>query len=295
VGGWRGRSMATAARVGTLRRAMILSSGSPTLADGGEWLLAATACALYVLAALPQPAMRRLSAAALVGAWVLHLLLLVIHIGGVGYTEPGARLGFGPVLSMTVWLLIAVHTLESRFLPLPSVRVALGVAGALAVLTAAVFPGELRAVHSRLAPVHFALGVASYGLFAVAVLHAAMLDAAERRLRAGGPIRASSNGLGMPLLQLERITFRFVQAGFVVLTATLALGAATAGGWRWDHKSVFALLGWGVFAALLAGRQWRGWRGRQATRWLYAGAALLLLAYVGSRFVFEVVLGRPVA
>jgi ABC-type uncharacterized transport system permease subunit len=58
---------------------------------------------------------------------------------------------------------------------------------------------------------------------------------------------------------------------------------------------VFSLLGWAVFAALLAGRHWRGWRGQRATRWLYAGAVLLLLAYVGSRFVFEVVLGRGVS
>jgi ABC-type uncharacterized transport system permease subunit len=44
----------------------------------------------------------------------------------------------------------------------------------------------------------------------------------------------------------------------------------------------------------LGGRWISGWRGRQATRWLYAGAALLLLAYAGSRFVLEVVLGRTV-
>jgi ABC-type uncharacterized transport system permease subunit len=62
--------------------------------------------------------------------------------------------------------------------------------------------------------------------------------------------------------------------------------------WRWDHKSVFSLLGWATFAMLLGGRQAFGWRGRRATRWLYTGAALLLLAYVGSRFVLEVVLGR---
>ena len=35
-----------------------------------------------------------------------------------------------------------------------------------------------------------------------------------------------------------------------------------------------------------------GVRGRTARRVLYAGATLLLLAYVGSRFVLEVVLGR---
>jgi ABC-type uncharacterized transport system permease subunit len=239
-----------------------------------------------------MPALRRLSAAALIGAWVLHLLLLVIDIGGVGQPLAGARLGFGPVLSMTVWLMIAVHTFESRFLPVPSVRLALGLAGALAVVTAALFPGDVRPVSSPLAPLHFALGVGCYGLFAAAVLHAAMLDAAERRLRAGGAGRAAGGALGMPLLQLERVTFRFVEAGFAVLTAALIMGTVTAGHWRWDHKSVFSLLGWCVFAALLLGRHQRGWRGRRATRWLYVGAFLLLLAYVGSRFVFEVLLGR---
>jgi ABC-type uncharacterized transport system permease subunit len=43
---------------------------------------------------------------------------------------------------------------------------------------------------------------------------------------------------------------------------------------------------------LIVGRHLRGWRGRHATRWVYAGALLLLLAYVGARFVIEVVLQR---
>jgi ABC-type uncharacterized transport system permease subunit len=46
---------------------------------------------------------------------------------------------------------------------------------------------------------------------------------------------------------------------------------------------------------LIVGRIWRGWRGRQATRWLYAGTLMLLLAYVGSRFVLEVLLQRHAA
>jgi ABC-type uncharacterized transport system permease subunit len=73
------------------------------------------------------------------------------------------------------------------------------------------------------------------------------------------------------------------------------LGVWFANPWRWDHKKVFSLLGWVVFAALLAGRRAFGWRGLRATRWLYAGAGLLLLAYVGSRFVIEVLLHRSVA
>jgi ABC-type uncharacterized transport system permease subunit len=257
----------------------------------GALLLLATAVALYALAALPWAPLRRFSAAALAGGWLLHALLLVVDIAGIGQNSAGARLGFGPVLSLTVWLVIAVYEIESRMVPLPTVRKGLGLAGLLAVLVGATFPGEFRPLSSPVAPLHFVLGVAAYALFGAAVLHAVLLDTAERRLRAGGPRLGSSTGL--PLLQLERLTFRFVQAGFAALTATLVLGFVSTVHWRWsDHKAVFSLLAWAVFAALLAGRSFRGWRGRQATRWLYVGAALLLLAYVGSRFVFEVLLGR---
>ena len=273
---------------------MILSSASPTLAPGGGLLLAGVALVLYGLAAVPWPPLRRLSSAALLGAWVLHLLLLV-DIAGLGQVVPGARLGFGPVLSMTVWLVIAVYAVESRLVPLPAVRQWLGLAGVGAVLLAALFPGDAKPLHSALAPLHFVLGVGSYGLFGAAVLHALLLDAAERRLRsAPSPARAvPGQSMGMPLLQLERLTFRFVEAGFAALTATLVLGVMSTVHWRWgDHKAVFSLLAWGVFAALLLGRHLRGWRGRQATRWLYLGALLLLLGYAGSRFVLEVLLGR---
>jgi len=216
----------------------------------------------------------------------------VLDISGLGRGGAGAHLGFGPVLSLTVWLVLAVHTLESRLVPQPNVRRVLALLGVGAVLLAWAFPGESRShTASPLAPLHWVLGVGSYGLFGAAVLHAAMLDAAETRMRQH--VGASARAFGMPLLQLERLTFRFVDAGFVVLSAALLLGVVTTSQWHWDHKTVFSLMGWAVFATLLAGRRLRGWRGRRATRWLYAGAALLLLAYAGSRFVMEVVLGRP--
>jgi ABC-type uncharacterized transport system permease subunit len=58
---------------------------------------------------------------------------------------------------------------------------------------------------------------------------------------------------------------------------------------------VFAVISWVLFAALLVGRSWRGWRGKTALRFTLAGFATLALAYVGSRFVLEVVLHRGLA
>jgi ABC-type uncharacterized transport system permease subunit len=250
------------------------------------------ALAAYGAAALVGERFSHALRVALLAGWIAHAVAIFVDIAGIGSEVVAARFGFAPALSMTVWLVLAVYVVESRFLPLPSARRTLALLGVVVVALAWMFPGEVRPqVASRWAPVHWALGIASYGLFGAAVLHAAMLNRAERLMRSSSMMAANSTK-SMPLLQLERMTFRFVAAGFIVLSAAIVLGAWFASPWRWDHKTVFSMLGWLVFAGLLAGRRAFGWRGPVATRGVYAGAGLLLLAYVGSRFVLEVLLHR---
>ena len=262
-------------------------------APWGVAVFAATALA-YVLAALPDERSGAWAARALTAGWLLHAVTVVLDTLSVDPEgSVGARFGFAPVLSATVWLVLAVYVVESRFLPLPGVRRTFAMLGAAVVLLSFAFPGDIRApATSPWAPLHWLLGVASYGLFGAAVLHASLLDGAERRMRLKRSVEATGP-MGLPLLRLERLTFRFVDAGFIVLTAAVVLGIAFLPHWRWDHKTVFSLLGWLVLAGLMIGRHVSGWRGRLATRWLYVGAGLLLLAYAGSRFVFEVLLHRP--
>jgi ABC-type uncharacterized transport system permease subunit len=273
---------------------MILSFGSlsPVLA-----VPSAVALAAYLAAAtLSERAGVWLRVAFVIG-WIAHAMAIVVDVAGIGSELPGARFGFAPALSATLWLVLAVHAVESRFVPLPSVRRTLALLGALVVALAWWFPGESRPhAGSPWAPLHWVLGIASYGLFGAAVLHAALLSNAERKMRRK---RLDVSGamapqpLGLPLLRLEKLTFEFVEAGFWVLSATIALGWWFSNPWRWDHKTVLSILAWVVFAGLLAGRHAVGWRGRRATGALYAGAVLLMLGYVGSRFVFEVLLQRP--
>ncbi|HWH75622.1 MAG TPA: cytochrome c biogenesis protein CcsA [Methylibium sp.] len=246
----------------------------------------------YGMAALKRQS--RWMAAALGIGWAAHGLAILLHAFGVGEVDPGMRFGFAPALSATLWLVIMVYAIESRYVPLAGVARGLALLGAAVVVLAVVFPGELRPhAGSPWAPVHWVLGIASYGLFGAALLHAALLRRAEARMR-GRALGADAPPapLGLPLLGLEKLTFHFVAAGFVALSATLLLGWWFASPWHWDHKTVFSMLAWAVFAALLIGRRAFGWRGRRATRWLYAGGALLLLAYAGSRFVIEVLLHR---
>jgi ABC-type uncharacterized transport system permease subunit len=291
---------------------LLTSAGWPMTVASAVALLAYAAAVLLASRALPSagapapPVDATARPAALEGTlltlgWLAQGIAIAVHAAGLDLDPPGTRFGFAPALSVTVWLVLAVYAIESRVLPLPALKRVLALLGGAAVALALAFPGDLRPhAGSPWAPIHWVLGIASYGLFGAAVLHAALLGNAERRLRlkpgAGGPARPDARGMfGLPLLRLEKLTFRFVDAGFVVLSATVLLGWWFSDPWRWDHKSVFSLLAWAVFAALIGGRRTFGWRGKKATRWLYAGAGLLLLAYVGSRFVLEVLLQRGAA
>ncbi len=205
--------------------------------------------------------------------------------------------GFAPALSVTAWLVLTVYAVERQMFPHLEARWALAGLGAAAVVLALLFPGSaLHMTASPWLPLHWALGISSYGLFAAAVVHAWLMMRAEKQIR-----QASEPQAGVPLLTLERLTFRFVTAGFILLSATLLAGllfsdtlyGAGRGG-RWDHKTVFSIMAWLVFAFLLLARSRFGWRGRKAVRILYTGSLLLLLAYAGSRFVLEVVLGRSI-
>jgi len=254
-------------------------------------MAAAGAAAAYAVLALALP---RWSARALrslvLAAWLLHGLTLADGLLG----SP-ARFGFAPALSMTVWLVLTVYAVERRLFPQLRAHWALAALGSVAVIFSLLFPGSSYArIASPWLPLHWALGIASYGLFAAAVVHGWLMLRAERAMR-----HAEQNDAGVPLLTLERLTFRFVEAGFVLLSATLLVGwlfAETLYGpglaWKWNHKTVFSILAWLAFAGLLAGRARLGWRGPQAVRVLYLGAGLLLLGYVGSRFVLEVILKR---
>ncbi|ABM38677.1 cytochrome C assembly family protein [Polaromonas naphthalenivorans] len=259
--------------------------------DGWGLAAAAGAATAYAVLALATP---RLGEGALRGlllaAWGLHAVTLVEALLG---TPP--RFGFAPALSMTVWLVLTVYAVERRLFPQLQAHWALAGLGSAAVILAMIFPGtSYHVIASPWLPLHWALGIASYGLFAAAVVHGWLMVRAERSIR-----QAGQNHAGVPLLTLERLTFRFVEAGFVLLSATLLVGWLFAEtlygpglGWKWDHKTIFSLLAWAAFAGLLIGRARMGWRGLKAVRVLYLGAALLLLSYAGSRFVLEVILRR---
>ena len=141
---------------------------------------------------------------------------------------------------------------------------------------------------------HVAVALVSYALFVVAAVQALILMGLEKRLhrRLPDPGRDSLP----PLLTLERFLFRLVTTGFVLLTLTLVSGMLFSEqlfgrAMVFNHKTVWSVLGWLTFGGLLWGRWRYGWRGRVALRWILAGTLFVFLAYLGSKFVLEVLLG----
>lgn len=263
------------------------------LAFSNAWGFAAAAGAAIAYAVLAGAAPRLgegMQRSLILTAWLLHALTLIEALLG---TPP--RFGFAPALSMTVWLALTVYAIERRLFPQLKAHWVLAGMGSAVVVLSVVFPGtSYHVIASPWLPLHWALGIASYGLFAAAAVHGWLMVRAERSMR-----QAAQISTGVPLLTLERLTFRFVEAGFVLLSATLVVGWLFAEtlygpglGWKWDHKTVFSLLAWAAFAGLLVGRARMGWRGLKAVRVLYLGTGLLLLSYAGSRFVLEVILRR---
>ena len=213
------------------------------------------------------------------------------------FSGDGMRFSFAIAISAMLWLAAAIYWIENLRSRLESIQaLVLALAGLSSLLPIAFDKTHsLPLAHSLGFRLHFVAGMAAYSLFALAALQAFFLNIAERRLHN----RSISRGVAAfpPILVLEFMLFRMVSVGFLLLTAAVGSGLLFSDQLfgkplSFDHKTLFALVSWMIFAALLAGRHYFGWRGKIAQRWLFSGFFALLLAYVGSRFVLEIILGR---
>jgi ABC-type uncharacterized transport system permease subunit len=100
-----------------------------------------------------------------------------------------------------------------------------------------------------------------------------------------------------PLMVMENLLFKIITLGFILLTVTLASGMFFSEHifgmpLQFNHKTVFSFASWVIYAGLLFGRYQYGWRGLIAIRWTLVGFILLMLAYIGSKFILQVLLQK---
>ncbi|MBS0307726.1 MAG: cytochrome c biogenesis protein CcsA [Proteobacteria bacterium] len=259
------------------------------------------AALLYtVCAGLPSPYRKTITTVTLVG-WLLHGMAL-----GTDVLLPASlRLGFAVMLSATLWISVAAYLLENRNFALDGLRILVLPCAAVAVLLPLLFPGSVVSLEGKSVffSWHVAIAMLAYSTLTIAAFHAVLMTLQESRLHAAGATKgllAAALDRLPALLTMERLLFRLIGFGFVLLTLTVLSGIVFSEqlfgtAVKWNHKTIFTMLSWILFGVLLLGRVWRGWRGKTALRFTLSGFVTLLLAYVGSRFVLEVVLHRGLA
>jgi ABC-type uncharacterized transport system permease subunit len=256
-------------------------------------LYAAAAWANWPRTGAHAPALTR------AGTWLIPVAL-TLHAYAVlraVATPTGLDLSFANALSLVAGLAVLVAWASGLMRTLPGVAaVVLPVAVVCALAPAGgESPHRFPYADETWAALHIGVALLAYALFVVAALQALVLTGLETRLRRGLP--ADGDGDTPPLLMLESFLFRLVGVGFVLLTITLVSGLLFSEEifgrpLQFTHKNVFSVAGWLTFAVLLFGRWRYGWRGRRALRWIIAGTVLLVLGYLGSKFVTEVLLRR---
>ena len=224
---------------------------------------------------------------------MLHGFLLYDRLWFAGTLN----LGLAHVISLILWLTILVYWLGHFFFPLASLKTLVLPLAAVAAMLPLIFPGS-RVVpqpYSWAFDAHVLAALLAYSLFIIAALHAGLMLLVEKslhRARLPGWLKNLP-----PLLTMETLLFRIIGVGFVLLTLTLISGSIFSEQifgkpWQFNHKVLFGIVSWAVYGMLLAGHHFYGWRGRKAVGWTMSGFGFLLLAYIGSKFVLEVILHR---
>jgi ABC-type uncharacterized transport system permease subunit len=227
-------------------------------------------------------------------ALVLHAMLLYQRV----LTGQGMDLGVANAISLLIWLTLLIYWLASLvYGGLGSILGMLAPVALAALLLQLAIPTHHYVGYAGdpLFTLHFGIAMLAYALFIVATVHALLMLALEKWLHRG-VLPPFLRNLP-PLLEMEALLFRILLAAFVLLTLTVVSGLFFSEQlfgkpFTLSHKTLFGIVSWLIFGALLAGHHWRGWRGRKAVHWTLAGFTALLLAYIGSKVVLEVILKR---
>lgn len=223
---------------------------------------------------------------------VLAVLAHAVSAGSVIHNGAGYHFGIVEISTLicaAISLLVLISNLRK---PLGALMMGLFPLAILAILASIFIRSSYppRALEAGLAS-HILLSILAYSILTIAALQAGFLAFQNYQLRhrhAASVIKRFP-----PLQDMESFLFELLWVGQILLSLGIVAGFMFVED-MWaqglPHKTVFSLLAWATFAALLWGRHQLGWRGTTAIRGTLTGFGFLILGFYGSKFVLEYIL-----
>lgn len=241
---------------------------------------------IFFSQSLPLTAVMSMAAAAL----IMHLLVFI----GQTFTETGQNFSLINVILLVSWVISLAITTVSIKSPSSLLQSVVYGFSAVILLTNFLIPKHYIYQNFFQSPAlafHVTLSLAAYCLLIIATLYAIQSFFISKRLK-NKDLNIVNSPLP-PLMIVERQQFQLLFIGTSALAAALITGfiyldnmfsQAVA------HKTILSLLSWFIFASVIVGHKFNGWRGPRAVSLMVFAAFLLTLGYFGSRFVREFLL-----
>lgn len=222
--------------------------------------------------------------------WLVSSLAISIH-GWLLYhwidVSAGQNLALVNLLSMVLWLTALLTLLSNLRLPVLNLVVFIFPLTALSIIVILLFPGFTvvnTAIQTRVLA-HILLSVLAFSFICIAAAQAILLRLQEHCLRKKQTYLMQ---LLPPLEQMEAFLFQTIGIAFIVLSVLLTTSFIFFHAIfmpSLTQKVVLTVASWIVFAVLLIGHYFAGWRGKVATHGTLLGFILVAIAYFLSKML----------
>jgi len=225
----------------------------------------------------------------------LALLAHLINMTEVVSTDAGYNFGLFKIATLFSFAISSVVLLSSLKKPLENLFLIIFPVAIISILCSLYIPSTYvpHADYSSGLALHIVLAILATSIITIGAVQAVFLSYENQQLKQHHGFQLIKH---MPPLQtMESLLFEFVWVGIFLLSGVIITGILFTEdflGQHLSHKTVLSISSWIVFAILLWGRHFAGWRGATAIRWTLTGFIFLILAYFGSKFVLELILQR---
>ena len=226
--------------------------------------------------------------------WSIACLVHALHLYPQTFTSQGLNLTFYNAVSLVLFIISALVLILSvskkrEFLGLFLLPII------IAAIVLTIIKPEIHVSTSNVRGLqfHILFSLFAFSVLTISAIQSILLLNQDRHLR-NAELQGITRALP-PLHETEKFMFQTITIGFVLLSVALFTGFLFLENMfeqQIAHKTILSILAWILFAVLLWGRWKFGWRGQTAIRWTLGGFVFLILAYLGSKFVQEILLHR---